>query len=68
MRNELQKHKKSDKIKWIATALAVIMLGVGAAIVTDCFGLLRQNTDNYPREIFGFATSKEMFEKQLAAL
>lgn len=46
MRNELQKHKKSDKIKWIATALAVIMLGVGAAIVTDCFGLLRQNTDN----------------------
>lgn len=47
MRNELQKHKKSDKIKWIATALAVIMLGVGAAIVTDCFGLLRQNTDNY---------------------
>lgn len=38
MRNELQKHKKSDKIKWIATALAVVMLGVGVtAAITKGF-------------------------------
>lgn len=29
MSNELQQHKKSDKIKWIATALAVVILGIG---------------------------------------
>ncbi len=27
MRNELQQHKKSDKIKWIATAVAFVLLG-----------------------------------------
>lgn len=38
MRNELQQHKKSDKIKWIATALAVVMLGVGVtAAITKGF-------------------------------
>lgn len=38
MRNDLQQHKKSDKIKWIATALAVVMLGVGVtAAITKGF-------------------------------
>ena len=38
MRSELQQHKKSDKIKWIAMTLAVVILGLGVtAAMTQGF-------------------------------
>ncbi len=38
MKNELQKHKKSDGIKWFATLLAVLMLAVAVtAAITQGF-------------------------------
>ena len=47
MSNELQQHKKSDKIKWIAVFTAIILLFVGV-ISALAISIKANDTDNAP--------------------